>query len=249
MARNRVSIADVVRTYREAKSTEELYGEWAAAVCYRPFSFLITPWLVGAGLGPTTVTVLSLVVVLALPLLAFWGGGEGYLALGLGAVVVGVLDCIDGDIARVTGRTSRFGQYCDFIVDVVYRAAMYGAVGFLIGRGVGVDGGLGRFGAEALALGLLAALLAIVARLSRVYVETWPEEANPYERPPEAETAPKSSFLGLVFPFVSGLDHLLPLFVLVGGALGLLDWVLIWLLAYSALDFLYTQVAILRRLG
>ncbi len=248
MASGRVSIADVVRAYRRAKSTEELYGEWAAAVCYRPFSFLITPWLASAGVAPTVVTMLSFVVVLALPLLAYWGGGAGHLWLGFAAIAVGVLDCIDGDIARVTGRTSRFGQYCDFIVDVVYRPAMYGAIGLLIALDVGVGEGPGLFGAEATALGLVAALLAIVARLSRVYVENWPEEAGPHQKPTETEAVAKISFLGLVFPFISGLDHLLAVFVLIAGALGLLDWVLVWLLAYSALDFCYTQFAILGRL-
>ncbi|MDP6708569.1 MAG: CDP-alcohol phosphatidyltransferase family protein [Alphaproteobacteria bacterium] len=246
---DRPAIADVVRAYRGAKSREELFGEWGAAVCYRPFSFLLTPWAVAVGLGPTTVTVLSFLVVLALPLLALLGGGQGHLALSLGAIAVGILDCVDGDIARVTGRISRFGQYCDFIVDVLYRPIMYGAVGVLIQAGVGTAGDLGWLGRQALALGILAALLAITARLSRVYVERWPEEANPYDKPVEGEAPPKRGLLGLVFPFISGLDHLLPFFVLVAGASGQLEWVLVWLLAYSALDFLYTEYAILRRLA
>jgi hypothetical protein len=45
------------------------------------------------------------------------------------------------------------------------------------------------------------------------------------------------------------MDRLLPLLVLGAEWWGGLRWVIVWLLAYSTADFLYTQYAVFRRLG
>jgi hypothetical protein len=95
----------------------------------------------------------------------------------------------------------------------------------------------------ALPLSLLAALLAIAARLCRVYGERFVGES--YGR---QEQAGGRGVLALAFSLISGIDQLLPLGVLALGAAGLLGWLVLWLVAYSALDFVYTQFAILRRL-
>jgi hypothetical protein len=42
---------------------------------------------------------------------------------------------------------------------------------------------------------------------------------------------------------------LTPLVVLLLGMVGGMYWLVLWLVAYSALDFLYTQVAALRRVS
>ncbi len=49
--------------------------------------------------------------------------------------------------------------------------------------------------------------------------------------------------------FLSGLDHLLPVAVLVLGVLGALDWAIVWLVVYSLGDFVLTQAAVWKRLG
>ncbi len=239
-------LADVVRAYVDAKSKEELYGEWGAVVAYRPLSFLLTPIVLRLGIGPTTVTAASMVVVLLLPFLAVWGAEAGYIYLALGAIVVAVLDCIDGNIARVTGQTSRFGQYADFIVDVIFRSVTYAVIGLLIEDGAAGANWLQTHG---IALGLGAALLANAARLSRVYVENWFTGNDPYARSDDVAITSRGRLRSLVFPFVSGLDPLLPFFILLAGAFGVLHWLIYWLVLYSALDFAYTQLAIFRRLG
>jgi len=54
---------------------------------------------------------------------AFAGAGglafaRGAYALGVALVLVGqVTDCVDGDLARITGRTSRSGAYLDSVLD------------------------------------------------------------------------------------------------------------------------------------
>jgi len=60
------------------------------------------------------------------------------------------LDRADGELARLGGKTSRFGHYFDLYSDVIVTVALF------IGIGIGLrDGGLGN---TAIALGLLAGL-------------------------------------------------------------------------------------------
>jgi hypothetical protein len=99
---------------------------------------------------------------------------------------------------------------------------------------------------RSLALALLAALIAIVGRLSRVFTR----QLSPGDVYGTAEAA-KGGFIDrFLLPALSGLDRLLPLLVLAAGWWGAgLRWVILWLLAYSAADCAYTQYAIFRRLG
>jgi len=182
-----------------------------------------------------TVTILSLLATLSLPVVALTAG---VLPLALVAMLEAVLDCVDGTIARASGTISRTGQYLDFMADVVFRTTLYAAVGLLAQHAL--PSGLH---ALALPLAILAALLAIVARLCRIYAEQL-AGAAPYGR---------QAFSGgigqRIFSAVSGLDSLLPLAILALGLAGWLGWLILWLLFYSALDFLYTQFAILRRIA
>ena len=236
-------LADVVAAYKAAKSGEELRGEWGAVLLYRPLSFLLTPPLVALGIGATTVTAVSCLLALALPFVALTGG---VVWLAIVAYLFSVLDCVDGNIARITATTSRRGQYADFITDVVYRVAMYLSIGLLVAPGT-VEGWWPLGAAPGLALAV--ALLAVAARLSRVYVEQDMGAGNPYEsKADDVAPGPLVRVVDGLFPFVSGIDPLLPLIVLGAGLAGGIEWVLVWLLAYSALDFAFTQIEILRGL-
>lgn len=243
-AGTRCTVGDVVRAWRAEKRREELYGEWGAVVAYRPLSFVLTPWLVNAGIGAAPVTAAALAVGLALPALALAGGASGYALVALGAVVVAVLDCVDGNIARVAGTASRLGEYADFIVDVVFRLAFYASIALLVpfdwaAVPVVTD--------HALAVALGAAWLAVAARLGRVYAENRLGGGNPYAAP-EAAGGRRLGPAGWVFAVVSGLDPLLPFVVLAAGYFGVLGWVLAWLLVYSAGDFAATQAGVVRLL-
>jgi phosphatidylglycerophosphate synthase len=171
-------------------------------------------------------------------------GPSGFFAVGLLAILILTLDCLDGTIARARNTVSRFGHYLDFMTDVVTRCALYGAIG-LMAPAMAPDALQGWV----LRLALLAALLAIAARLCRVYAERFVGEAyGQSDHPANARSGGRRSLLEVSFSLVSGIDQLLPLAVLALGVLGQLGWLVLWLVAYSALDFVYTQFAILRRL-
>ena len=238
MSERRYLVADLFRDYAAHKAREEWHSEWGVALVYRPLAILMASPLLRLGVPATAVTGLSLLLTPVLPVLALTAGLGAYLAVGLVAMLILTLDCVDGTIARASGTVSRFGHYLDFMTDVVTRGALYAAIG-LMARDMAPE----ALSGWVLPLALLAALLAIAARLCRIYGERFVGEA--YGR--DGETGNRG-LLGIAFSVLSGIDQLLPLAVLGLGALGYLGWLVLWLVAYSALDFVYTQFAILRRL-
>ena len=128
--------------------------------------------------------------------------GPGWQAMGGGFFVVSVfLDRADGDLARLTGRTSASGHRYDMIADAVCNVLI------LIGLGIGLrDGG---FGPWAMPMGVLAgaSVAAILWMVMRM------EDAK------GARAAELPSFAGLD---ADDAVLLIPLFVWLGHAEGLL---------------------------
>jgi phosphatidylglycerophosphate synthase len=236
------TVGEVAAAYRP-RFANELRTEWAIAVLYRPVSLLITPLFAALGASPTAVTLLGLAIALALPFAAASGGAYAGATVGALAIAFCVLDCVDGDLARVTGRSSKRGAYLDFVVDLAYRAGLYSAIGVVADSARDATGiaALGTYGG--IVTGLVAALLAIIARGCRLYVDGGGHGAD---SPSSAEAASGGD---LAVAFVSGLDHLLPVAVLILGALGHLDWALVWLFAYSLADLIQTQASVWKRLS
>jgi phosphatidylglycerophosphate synthase len=222
----------LIDSYRP-RFSNELRTEWAVALIYRPLSFLVTPLFLALGWHPTAISLLGLGVALALPLLA-WQGQAASL-IGLLAVLFCVLDCVDGNVARLSGRISRLGAYVDFFTDLVYRVALYAAIGLLF------DAGSPGYG---LAAGLAAAWLALAARASRLYLEadtTGPAQASAPDR--------RLSAGQRLVAFISGLDHLTPLLLLLCAPLDWLAGLLAYLLVYSLIDLAATQLQARSRLA
>jgi len=231
----------VAAAYRP-KFAHELRTEWAVALVYRPVSFVLTPLFAACGASPGMITLLGLACALSLPWIALAGGPGAWVWVGALGLVFCVLDCVDGDLARTTGRASRWGAYGDFTSDTLYRIALYASIGVLADAAADGDAArvLGVAGERAgLAVGLLCALLAISARACRLFIE-----ANAQERVTPSGAAPANA----VVSFLSGIDHLLPAGVLAFGAAGRPEWLLAYLLAYSLGDLLLTQYAAWTRL-
>jgi phosphatidylglycerophosphate synthase len=94
---------------------------------YRPLSLRAA-----ALLAPTFVTPIQLTWVSAVLFLA------GSIAFGMSEYVVGaviilvgeIIDCVDGDLARITGRTSRWGAFLDSVLDRWADAALILGLGY-----------------------------------------------------------------------------------------------------------------------
>lgn len=225
-------IADQFRT----RWREEAGSDWAYVVFYRPPSAVLAWGLAHTRATPMAVTLaggvsipLMIVVSILVP------ATLAVPIIGLVAYVGGLLDCVDGDLARLTGRTSWVGRYVDFQIDVVRWATLFVTVGHAADRAAG--GGDGWF-----AVAVLAAWLRLFARAARDYrFGTLGRDAKPAGAPP------RPSIAGLGRAFVTGLDGLLPIALGLGGLVGLGGWMLLLPLTMAILDAVTTQIANIRR--
>ena len=114
-------------------------------------SVLVTP-LASTSLRPNVLTALSLLAGLGAAGL-FASGSEAAADWAAALFMLAVfLDHTDGELARMTGKTSRFGYRFDYLVGSVNYMLLF------IALGVGLSGGGGWIGGFALALGLAAGL-------------------------------------------------------------------------------------------
>ncbi|MEE9209661.1 MAG: CDP-alcohol phosphatidyltransferase family protein [Kiloniellales bacterium] len=123
------------------------YDQRSARVLVKPLARL--------SVTPNQVTAISLLLALAGAwLLAQGAAAQANWGAGL-FVLARFLDHVDGELARLTGKASRFGYYFDYAVSGLSHAALFAAIG------IGLSGG--PLGAWALALGGTAAGAAVIA--------------------------------------------------------------------------------------
>ncbi|MDF0601961.1 CDP-alcohol phosphatidyltransferase family protein [Psychromarinibacter sp. C21-152] len=204
--RHHPTLAEIADDLRGGRLRQELRGSWAIAVLYRAPSLPLVWLCARAGLAPMAVTLLGMALALALPALAWalplpaapW-------VVALGGALFQVLDCVDGTLARVTGRSSTRGADMDFFVDMLQWVTLYLAIGLLADRVLG-----GGWGWTALAGG--AASGRLLARMVRDRVE----QRMPAPAAPPAPLAPGDWPVVIV----AGVSGLLPFLALTGSWLG-----------------------------
>lgn len=95
-------------------------------------SFRIGRILVAMRLGPNAVTVLGLVLAICVPLVAWsfeLSGSAWWLWLSVVLVTIaGIFDNLDGAVAVITGRTTRWGFVLDSTCDRLSEAAFFSAL-------------------------------------------------------------------------------------------------------------------------
>jgi phosphatidylglycerophosphate synthase len=118
--------------------------------------------LAGSPVTPNHITALSLIAGLAGALLFAQGGT----AMHWGAllfILSTLLDHADGELARMTGQTSRFGHIFDILVDGLTHVALF------LGMGYGLRDTL--LGAWAMPMGIAAGLAVVVIFALRFELE------------------------------------------------------------------------------
>ena len=102
----------------------------AAQEGYKATTRPVTEWLIRAGVRPNTITTVGALVVIA-SAVAF---GVGAMRLGAGLLLLsGIIDTLDGDVARATGKTTKFGAFYDSTLDRVGDGASFiGIAAFLL---------------------------------------------------------------------------------------------------------------------
>lgn len=116
----------VVEIYRRSLKPQDLrFNNWAC----RPLAALFVWLLFYVPITPNQITFLSLAVALAADAaLLFCPGRTGLAAAALLLYLAFVLDCTDGQIARLRGQTSSVGSYLDFLMDEIKAVALIAAV-------------------------------------------------------------------------------------------------------------------------
>ncbi len=100
----------------------------------RRLSGHLTRWFLKTSLTPNQITLLSFTVGLIAGLF-FWKGG--YINGIAGALIFqfsAVLDCCDGEVARLKGMQSRLGQWLDMVCDNIVHVVLFLAIAGTIYR-------------------------------------------------------------------------------------------------------------------
>jgi archaetidylinositol phosphate synthase len=135
-----------------ARSTQPPYDQRLARVMVRP--------LIRAGVTPNQVTTLTLALALfASALIA--SGTSPHIHVGAGLFALSrFLDHFDGELARQTGQTSRFGYFYDFVAGACSYAALFVGLGLAFR-----DGWLGDWAVVLGAVGAGSAFLSMALSL------------------------------------------------------------------------------------
>jgi len=217
------SLKGIFHRYLRNQMREELRGDWGSVVFYRLPAIPLAWLLLQLGIPATSITLLGLALVFCLPVIAWILPLSLVLpAAAMLSILVYILDCTDGIVARESGTTSRSGAYLDFATDILHRASMLAAIGIIADRDMP-----GTYPTW-LAAGLVSAFLATFARLNRSHLSNL--------RPPEPVGPSRASWATLIYRLLSGIDTLLPLLALTAWSLGMMGELLLWLLLYTAAD-------------
>lgn len=236
--------AEIRRIYRQSLKPADSYFNLYLA---RPLAAPLVAAFARTRVTPNQITFLSMTVALAAmaPLVALPGPLGLWLGV-LGIELAYILDCVDGQLARVTGRTSAVGGELDFLMDEL---KAYLLVAAIAARWHLHDGG----GTWALFVGL-ATLVVIGAALSLTRFVRTPEyaAATGTERQRHGQSAAAARQrrsplwpIEMAARLISQYPASLPVFAAV-------DRLDVFLYAYGAVHLLYvgrTVLVLLLRLG
>jgi phosphatidylglycerophosphate synthase len=117
-------------TYRMVKdsySNNKYKNDLISHIWYlllRPISFVFAAMFASLNIKPINITYLSIIVVfISTIIISFGYWSEYFLYLGSALLIIyGLLDCIDGDMARVMNLKSKIGGYYDSIGGILFHS-------------------------------------------------------------------------------------------------------------------------------
>lgn len=243
-----VSARDVARAYGVAKLARELETDPGTVLIYRPPSFVLAALLDRLGVPPNAVTMAAglinpAIVVATLTVVP----QHALVVVTVLGVLYALLDCVDGDLARVSGQTSAIGHYCDFTFDVIHRFVFYGALGYLADRLVEPSILLSRMGTDYLGMMLVTAWIVVFTRLCREWalgekdaLDAQTASASPRRKP---------SLRALLWALFSSIDQHYAILGFLSWLFGVLDLYLAFLFAVTVVDVVISQFQIIRKLS
>jgi phosphatidylglycerophosphate synthase len=238
------TLSEIAAIYRASKKKQDI-NWWTEWVCRPPAAALVYA-LRGTRITPNQVTLASLVVCALSGAMLLWRDDYFWV---LAAVVVFeisfILDCADGQLARLRRRASVLGHLLDFLMDELKAMLLYGCVAVHLWR---FSGDVRYLLVGVAGLFFLASGIALTSFIRR------PEYGAP---PPTADGQPAviQRRIGLVGMAITLLEHAArvvvhyPSYLLILAAVGRID---IYFWAYSVVNALYmgrTLAMVALRLG
>jgi phosphatidylglycerophosphate synthase len=236
--------SEVVSIYRASKKRVDInwFTEW---VC-RPPAALIVYLLRNTRITPNQVTFLSAVVAAGAGAMLALLPGQLWLVAAVAVFELSfVLDCVDGQLARLRKTSSLLGHLLDFLMDEIKALLILGCVTVRLWR----DSGDERF--------LLAGLAGMFLLASALMLTTFVRRPEYGAKPPSAEGQPAeiTSRPGVVGMAITGIEHLARIVVHYPSHIWLwaaLDRIDIYFWAYITVNALYVGrmlLVLLVRLG
>ena len=214
----------------------------------RPVANLITPVFYNAGWSANQVTafrgVVAVIAVAILSVNAYWAA----IAAVAGYYIVYILDCIDGNLARLSNSATYWGKFTDGMVDLIFRATAPLVLAYSYYQSDGVP--------AVAAIGVLATVSLITNQFVRArfsFMRDWMiAETGPIEPQTQNSLARLKYWTGLTTAWYSNAFFFAPLCLLVpeyGAPLFLLALIFVQLIpdAIWFLSSLKEAHAILRR--
>jgi phosphatidylglycerophosphate synthase len=248
------SILEAYQSYREERLSLEVATDLGHVVLYRPLSIGMG-WLLAR--GTTTPTTVSVIGGLSIPaMLASASLLKPDLALPAVCILAylgGLLDCVDGDLARASGQSSRLGGYIDFQIDMARWAAFYASFGMAIDRSAAADPGAG---ASTIGLQIGWIVLALAAAWLRMYARSARDFLAAYGPTPGSDASvaeplaarPRHWIYRAAFTVLIGIDGFLPFLFLACWAAGVPWLAVVLVLVLAILDVIDTQLAAVKAL-
>lgn len=235
--------AEVAAIYRASKKKVDI-NLWTEYVC-RPPAALLVYLLKNTRVTPNQITFLSLVVAAGAGAMIAALPGHGWL---IAAVLVYefsfVLDCVDGQLARVRGESSVLGHLLDFLMDEIKALVILGCVTVRLFRDSGDE------------LYVYCGLAGLVALATGLMLTSFVRRPEYGAKPPTADgqpaVIPERSGLGRVIGLVEHAARTVvhyPSYIWLVAAFDRID-VYFW--AYAGVNVLYAGrmfLAIAIRLG
>lgn len=119
------SFKEILSSYTKEKKKKS--SIWARLVS-RPLSFLFTFIFINLGFSANIISIISIIDAIVACVLIMCGGISMYIGIGL-FVFWHVLDCVDGNIARVKKQSSYGGAFLDAVSGYIAPAFVFLAVG------------------------------------------------------------------------------------------------------------------------
>jgi phosphatidylglycerophosphate synthase len=203
-----------------------MQGDLPCYLIWRPISFPVATLFLNLGIPVLAVTATSGLIEISMLLVAIFGGPGAWVGVaGLG-MTYHVFDCVDGNMARTRGEASRFGAWIDGVFDMGFWVLLLVSLGVLVDHAGG-----GVLGRHALPTGMALALVVLVNRLARdQYQMVFADTTYFKSEIPERLSWQEWALISLV-----GLEFVYVIAILIGGALGVLDWVLVGIGVYVVL--------------